>query len=355
MNRLALPAALAVLSGLVLGGAACSLKPQRQEARPPEPAYAFPHQPHVEGDVACTACHAGIADAKELAAGVRHVQLPKSPSKDKRCNECHDTDVSLQVPSRTAPFRVRFDHQQHLAKVKDCRSCHQKLTEQGDTRAAVPPMAACTSCHNHQSDFAAAKCMPCHVDLKGYEPQTAFSHAGDWMKVHGSMARPTAESCAACHDQTYCAECHAAQTTAARPSVIFPESVDRGFIHRGDYVSRHAVDAQANPASCRSCHGSPFCSSCHSLQGVTSSAVNVRDPHPVGWATDRGTDHFHGYAARRDILSCAGCHDNGASSTCVSCHQMGGVGGNPHPSSFISKHSGEDRTRKAMCSACHTF
>ena len=315
----------------------------------------FPHLPHVEGDVACVNCHASINGATKLDARVRHVELISTPSKDKACKDCHDSDPDIRVPTRTAAFRVRFDHKAHLALVKDCKACHQKLTEAGDKETVAPPMAACTSCHNHQADFAAARCTPCHVDLKGYLPQTAFSHQGDWMRMHAQMAKPSAESCAACHDQTYCAECHAAQTVAARPSVIFPEKVDRNFIHRGDYVSRHHIEASANPASCRTCHGSAFCSACHTEQGVTSSAVNVRDPHPVGWATDKGTNHFHGDAARRDILSCAGCHDNGASSTCVGCHQMGGVGGNPHPSAFLRRHEGEEPHDKAMCSACHTM
>jgi len=355
MNRRSLPAVLAAgLAGVVVAAAGCSLKPQRAEPRAAEPAYVFPHQPHIEGDVACTACHAGIADAKALETGVRHVQLPKSPSTDDRCNGCHDSDVSVEVPARTSPFRIRIDHAQHVAQVKDCRTCHTKLPEPGDKDSPAPPMATCTSCHDHQADFNAAKCTPCHVDLKGYVPQTAFKHAGDWMKVHGSMARPTAESCAACHDQTSCAECHASQTTPARPSVIFPEAVDKAFIHRGDYVSRHQIDARADPASCRSCHGSAFCSTCHTEQGVTSSSVNVRDPHPVGWATDTGPKG-HGAAARRDILSCASCHDNGASSTCVSCHQMGGVGGNPHPAAFLTRHRNEDPSTKPMCSACHTY
>ncbi len=353
MNRIALPAT--AFAALLLAGAGCSLKPQRTEARAADPAYAFPHSPHVEGDVACTACHAGIADATQLATGVRHVQLPPSPSKDDRCSGCHDTDPKLAIPTRAAPFRIRFDHKAHLARVKnDCKTCHQKLPEAGDAAAPVPPMATCTACHNHQADFAAAKCTPCHVDLKGYLPKTAFSHQGDWMRVHGKFASPSAATCAACHDQTYCGECHDAQTVAARPSVIFPEAVNKSFIHRGDYVARHTVDAGANPASCRTCHGSAFCNACHTVQGVTSNAVNVRDPHPQGWATDKGTNHFHGDAARRDILSCAGCHDQGASANCVGCHQMGGVGGNPHPRAFLRQHDAEDRQHNSMCKACHS-
>src|SRR5512142_2911176 len=236
MNRLILLAA-------VLAAAGCSLKPQSAENGPRDPGYAFPHSPHIEGDVAC--------------------------------KECHDTDPSVKTPKRLQAFRVRFDHSYHLKKVKDCRTCHRELPEVGDAEAKAPPMATCTSCHEHQQAFAEARCTPCHVDLKGYLPKTAFAHQGDWLRQHGRLAKPTAESCAACHDQTSCAECHASQTVAARPSVIFPERVDKAFIHRGDYVSRHTIDAQANPASCRTCHGSAFCSACHTEQGVTSSATNV--------------------------------------------------------------------------------
>ncbi|HET6439817.1 MAG TPA: cytochrome c3 family protein [Anaeromyxobacter sp.] len=346
MNRFVLAAAALLFAG-------CSAKLQRVAAEAPEPAYVFPHSPHVDGDVACVNCHAGITAASRLEADVRHVQLPAHPSQEEACQGCHESDPEIHVPARTTPFRLRFDHQAHLGRVKDCKTCHQKLPEVNDTALAAPPMATCTGCHNHQQDFSEARCNRCHVDLKGYLPRTAFAHQGDWLKIHGAMAKPSAESCAACHDQTYCAECHAAQTVAARPSVIFPEKVDRAFIHRGDYVSRHAIEAGANPASCRTCHGSAFCASCHEQQGVTATALNVRDPHPKGWATDKGTNHFHGDAARRDILSCAGCHDNGAASTCVGCHQMGGVGGNPHPPAFLRRHDADDRKHNSMCAACH--
>ncbi len=346
MNRLLLAAAL------LAAGAGCKLKPEASQARA-EPAYMFPHSPHVDGDVNCTRCHAAVATETALIDGQRDVRMPTQRTRDAGCTDCHDKETTFVVPTRHPVWRIKFNHSAHLARGTKCQTCHVKLSEVGDAHAPPPPMAACTSCHNHQKDFDLARCNACHVDLKGYLPKTAFSHQGDWLKIHGNMAKPSAESCASCHDQTYCAECHAAQTTAARPSVIFPEAVDRPFIHRGDYVSRHNTDAHANPASCRTCHGSAFCSSCHEQQGVTSTAINARDPHPVGWSTDKGTNHFHGDAARRDILSCAGCHDNGASATCVGCHQMGGVGGNPHPTAFLKRHDADDRQHNSMCRACH--
>ena len=143
-------------------------------------------------------------------------------------------------------------------------------------------MASCTACHHHQQEFADARCKPCHTDLKGYKPETAFKHAGNWLAMHGALARPSAESCAQCHDQTYCASCHSPATTPARLETIFPERVEQSYIHRGDYVSRHMVDAAANPASCRSCHGSPFCDACHAANGFSPSAIGAKSgPSPT--------------------------------------------------------------------------
>ena len=340
MNRL-----LPLLAALLAAG--CSAKSQKPEAQRQDPPYTLPHSVHIDGEVPCSACHASIEKATRLDVAVRHVQMPAHPSKDKACGGCHDSDPKIAVPARTEPFRFRLDHAAHLKVVKDCKACHVKPPEIGDLDAARPPMASCTSCHQHQADFAQARCTPCHVDLKGYSPQTAFSHKGDWMRLHGPLARPTAESCAQCHDQTYCAECHASQATAARPEVIFPEQVTRSFIHRGDYVSRHAIEAGANPASCRRCHGSAFCEACHTQQGVTTRALNIRDPHPAGWL------EAHGNAARRDVTSCAGCHDNGADSLCVLCHQATEGAKSPHPRSFTRKHDRGDIEDNAMCRACH--
>lgn len=356
MKRLLLAAAAVLAAG-------CNLKPASQVAQQDAP-YAFPHAPHVEGDVACAKCHAGIEKATQLDPAHRQVQLPADISKNEDCSGCHDGStapaaVSTQVPKRSAPYRFSFSHADHLAKVKgDCKVCHRELPDRGDTRRRTPPMATCTGCHKHQQDFVEARCTPCHVDLKGYKPESAFAHQGDWLRIHGALAKPVAESCSQCHDQTYCATCHAAETTPGRPSIIFPEQVERAFIHRGDYVSRHMIDERANPGSCRKCHGSPFCQSCHELQGVSSLGPNARDPHPQGWANNPALGkNFHGNAARRDIASCAGCHDNGAQAICASCHRVGGIAdtnpNGPHTPSFVSKHRSDDRRKNAMCLYCH--
>ncbi len=353
-------ATVPVLLASALAFAGCGYRPAKVESdAAKQPAYTFPHGTHVDADVACTECHGGVASATRLEAGVRHVRIPDAPSKREACSGCHDTDPKPKLPARTREFRVRFSHADHLTRVQDCKSCHRQLTETGDAAAKTPPMEACTSCHHHQREFAEARCMPCHVDLRGYKPETAFRHEGSWLATHGSLARPSAESCAQCHDQTYCVSCHSSATAPMRLENLFPERVDRGFIHRGDYVSRHMIEAGANPASCRRCHGSGFCESCHTLQNVTagSSLSPLRRPD-----SHAGTDWVnlteggrHKQAARRDIASCAGCHDQGPQANCTSCHQSqpGGTGRNPHPAKFLSTHDRGDIAKNAMCRACH--
>jgi hypothetical protein len=127
----------------------------------------------------------------------------------------------------------------------------------------------------------------------------------------------------------------------------------RRWIHPGTYVAAHVLDARASPDSCNRCHGTQFCESCHTLQGLTSAAANPRSPHPPGFASPGGSE-FHGDAARRDIVSCAACHDQGAASVCVDCHRVGGTGGNPHPSSFLSGRTMDEARENGMCLVCHS-
>jgi hypothetical protein len=331
----------------VLAATGCA----RYRAEPPvekRPEVTVAHSAH--GDFDCTDCHEGVDKATSLAT--RHV-----PTTEK-CKECHEKDKDKVVGKWTPPLpRLSFSHALHLAKVtgknqaEKCGTCHKKLVDPGD-EVTSPPMDACTSCHNHQADYAQGRCRPCHVDLKGLRPERYFTHSGDWLRTHGANARPTAEACAQCHDQTYCAQCHSPQTAAARPSVIYPERVESSFVHRGDYVSRHAVEAGADPASCRRCHGPQYCDTCHTTANVSSNAgAAAFSPHPAGWAVRGGGEKFHGDAARRDASSCAACHDQGARSLCVGCHQVGGPGGNPHPSGWKKKAS--DIADNAMCRICH--
>jgi hypothetical protein len=336
-----------LLGAALLAAVACvakSVKPEPVE----NPRYTFPHSTHVEAGLSCATCHGGIAEATEIGPNV-HLALPTGDAA-KKCLDCHDK-VPTAPPQRHVERTITFSHASHLPYVNgQCARCHTALVEAGQTKAPVPPMSACTNCHNHAAEYAQAKCQPCHVDLKRYplKPVADFVHAPDFLRIHGQMARTNVATCAACHEQTSCGECHSATTRPMKPDVQWPEKVDAGFIHRGDYVSRHTIDLHADPASCRRCHGSAFCEACHNQVGVSPStaATGGRNPHPAGW----NAGLVHGPAARQDIVSCAGCHDQGARSTCVACHRNV----NPHPSDWGSRHNKtSDVANNSMCRICH--
>jgi len=360
MNR-----SLAILFAAALAATGCraqkAAKPGETAAHGAKaavPTSDFTHQIHLDQGIGCTDCHEGIDKATTLTK--RH--LPPSA----KCAECHTDNRPAPSTENIPPPRLTFSHAQHVSQKQiagKCDFCHKKLPEMGEPYPKLS-METCTQCHKHQQDFAYGRCRPCHLDLKGYKPEVAYAHEGDWLRNHGAQARPSAESCAACHDQTYCGKCHGPTTTAARPSVIWPEDVQASFIHRGDYVSRHTVEADANPSSCQKCHGPQFCQACHAqlnrAQNGQQEGVGgfqfIRPPshNASGWANNPAAgNNFHGEQARANINSCAACHDQGAQAVCVLCHQHGGIGGNPHPPTFLSNHSRGDINKNNMCKICH--
>jgi len=122
MTRRLLMAAAALLA------AGCAPKARKAEGAE-NPPYVFPHAVHVDSDVACQNCHAGIEKAVQIEARVRHVKLP---AKSEACSQCHDQIPKLAVPARAQEVTLTFSHAAHLPLVKgDCAKCHRDLPEAG--------------------------------------------------------------------------------------------------------------------------------------------------------------------------------------------------------------------------------
>jgi hypothetical protein len=351
-------AAMALVVAGALALAACA-----RVAPPARPTEAddirISHATHARAGVQCLACHEEIYDAKSL--GEARYLPPES-----KCLECHKEkkaqgdcafchrDAAHPATYARAVRTLRLSHADHIDRVKeDCARCHQKLPELARAEPVVPPMSTCTSCHEHAVELTAGQCSGCHVDLRKFplRPVSLFSHQGDFVHQHGAAARSAGESCAQCHDQTFCADCHA-RTVALPIEVKLPERVEADFIHRADFVSRHAIEARADEGLCRRCHGQSFCDACHTAQGLTPAAANPRSPHPPDFSFP-GSSNSHGPLARRDIAACASCHDQGAKSNCVDCHREGGIGGDPHPVGWSSRHPRDEINRNPMCLTCH--
>jgi len=316
------------------------------------------HAGHTKAKVDCLTCHESIFDETTLGQ-------PGVFPKEKVCLGCHKKEKEsgncayCHLTAKPTTYFKRephlvMNHAKHLEKSDKCEVCHVALPAVGQVDWPVPPMETCLNCHEHKEQFDNGQCIACHIDLERFplSPTTFYNHRPNFTRQHVQIARSASASCTACHAQTFCADCHAARTRPMPPEWIQPDRPDRNWIHWGDYLSKHTVEARANPAACQKCHTISFCTDCHQKQRLTSNSDNPLNPHPASWLTPGGPS-FHGTAARNDIVSCAACHDQGAASNCVSCHRVGAGGGNPHPSGWNSKHPASDITRNAMCLTCH--
>jgi hypothetical protein len=316
----------------------------------------FSHNVHTEQGVACGDCHKGLGEDAE-----REVD---PIMKMAACGDCHDVDsatgcgtchTNASAPgtyARTPATHLLFSHERHEARAPDCARCHAKAANAPAISAKnrlLPGHPQCDTCH--QRDMDSGRCQLCHdrLDLYARKPETLYSHEPGFFERHGLKAAGGQDVCATCHDASYCSDCHA-KTMTANPSIRFPERAVRNFVHDGDYISRHVIEARSGDTSCMKCHGTSFCAACHERTGVGGATGRV-SPHPATWM-QAGAADSHSRAARRRIAECASCHDQGPASICVRCHSTGGV--NPHPPGWKAPVPRADRAKHKMCGICHT-
>jgi hypothetical protein len=339
---------------LMMVGLLLTLGCHRTETREAQPTADIGHRAHIVAGVNCTRCHQNVEDdtGVHLPTNAICVDCHKGdkeahktdPKPNADCLSCHMNEEAEAALTHLKQGQ-RFKHAKHLDEVKgDCVRCHGAAGHGGDQRTGVIPMMSdCAECH--QPWFDGLKCANCHVDLIRYplQPVTVVAHAGNFLRRHGADARKEAPRCATCHTQSFCADCHnnRSPTTAAGQ---WPDRPDRAFIHRPHYVERHAVEARIEGPLCLTCHGESDCQSCHTAAGRGPGGL---DPHPPGWSSMGRGGNAHAQAARRDILSCAGCHSGPGADLCVTCHAPGRPGGTPH----LSRPSGD--LNNQPCVRCH--
>jgi hypothetical protein len=319
----------------------------------------FAHQIHVEDfGMLCDECHAGVADATDLSQSL----LPQEDvcldchDREDECTSCHSNpDMLTPGMAVTAAPDLGFSHADHLERVdNECETCHVGAADATQLPLEPITMDTCLECHNHQAQYDRAECTPCHTTFREVPLRAVaeFEHGAGWMGQHGMLARSEGMACYQCHTESQCAECHS-QVAPAMSVRLYPDQVDRTLLHRGDWLSTHAIEARADADMCGRCHEpSTFCQDCHTEQGRTPLVADPRSPHPPGWVGPGG-DNFHGREARLQINSCASCHDQGPASNCVQCHAVGRVGGNPHPEGWDDRHELEDAAGDPMCRVCH--
>ncbi len=345
----------------------------------------FDHAKHHALGVSCVDCHvnaktsrrAGDRVAASVATcdrchGTSHEDLDQVVGEGAKgaCATCHEGYREgdgnrvrrVLVPSP----RLRFSHQVHAARNIGCGQCHGAVHRVGKaTRMRLPRMRACLTCHDLPDGSrgdAKAGCPTCHLTEASGRLRTAYpngqllpprwlgaaEHGPDFLNTHGPAAARDSRFCGRCHSEDSCARCHDGR---ARPRQVHPN----------DFLSMHGVAAKQSAQSCGSCHRhESFCKTCHMRAGVTATGPSWNranqgrvHPPPEVFVSAPVTGRHHGTEARRNLMSCVGCH---VERDCVGCHATrggGGMGVNPHPAGFANRCASALSRNGRSCLVCH--
>jgi hypothetical protein len=339
----------------------------------------FSHKLHLgEIRAQCSDCHAAAASEQSS-----DLLLPKHP----QCAACHDVEDAGECATchhegeKRDPFAapaertLRFNHKLHVAKLQvECTVCHRGLdTSEHATVTTLPAMSTCNTCHN--DELASRACETCHVRPEALLP---LSHRQtDWAKEHKRRVRTGNEEadCASCHTDSFCETCHA-EPTLQHTSGASPRAVSEfrpgpmgqwplvlQTVHGLNHRFGHSVDLKNKTADCYTCHDQQkFCVDCHSRDQDAGFEPPIPESHGgsdfvrLGVGSGGGR---HADMARREIESCASCHDvEGRDAVCVTCHidRNPGRGNDPrtHPSGFLNEHGDWHSNPGSVCFNCHT-
>jgi len=343
----------------------------------------FDHALHVkDAGVACQDCHAGAVNSVSSKDNLNPKKANCSGCHDvkdeKTCNLCHYEGVYKKL--KTNKTELIFSHKQHIdSEKKQCVDCHGGLDNvkfSKESKTAFANMESCYSCHNTQK--ASNNCESCHSNLTNLTPVNHRSP--NFLNEHKAADFSSGKNnCMMCHSDNLCQACHSpvgfngnntkqgfyapyyTKETGVRTDRTALQKLTTA--HSLNYKFTHGLDANQKSFECKTCHEtSTFCAECHQtggnlLTGITPTSHQVAGFTTFGVNTGGG---LHSDLARKDIESCASCHDvEGRDPVCVKCHfdNDGVKGTNPktHESGFLRDERGIwHDTEGANCYSCHT-
>ena len=132
----------------------------------------------------------------------------------------------------------------------------------------VSPEASFAATHPDGLGAGKPVCSECHSNdtAKGaLKPYASFDHTPTFAKNHKSQANQDLNTCATCHAQSFCVDCHGGKVPM-KPAMKLSTSPDRLAPHRGDFLTLHKIEGKLDPSSCYACHGranNDKCRACH--------------------------------------------------------------------------------------------
>ncbi|GAA6527907.1 NapC/NirT family cytochrome c [Intrasporangium sp. DVR] len=152
--------------------------------------------------------------------------------------------VTSEMNTRGGTYADNLGHQSSPGCFRCHDGAHYKVVEGQVTKETIP--STCNTCHTFPQGTATPASVPIgkrpadHVD-----PLFVFSHRN----VAGGV-KPAAETCGACHEASYCEDCH-----------------DSGAVKVDHYgmLYNHAqsVVKAGSKNACAVCHQPAYCSQCH--------------------------------------------------------------------------------------------
>jgi hypothetical protein len=343
----------------------------------------FSHRFHVrDAGVACADCHTSAPTSKlasdTLLATHENCKTCHEEQLNSKCVFCHTSEDPTTYTTTPLPTRnLVFSHQQHVEAQKvECEKCHTGVDKaEINVSVAIPAMPTCNTCHNDVKTSNA--CEGCHVDMAALRPRD--HNRTDFVREHKMVARMSTATCASCHTQESCADCHNGSDllkvsvpgkdllTLRSPRLT---ANDRGQgmrtakVHDLNFKFTHGLAVAGKTSDCQTCHNrQTFCATCHAAGGDVNQAKFQPESHrklgfvTIGVGSGGGV---HAKLARRDIESCASCHDTqGADPACIMCHTdsdgIKGTNARTHEPGFMAGNHGYWHTDPgATCYVCHT-
>ena len=342
----------------------------------------FSHQLHAEM-TDCASCHSNVEESKSLTdnllpEGHESCESCHDVEDDENCAMCH-VDETYEPLVRSAASSLIFSHKYHLEEYElECTECHKGLDEVDysyESKNVNPPMMQCYQCHDNQK-IATNECEACHISTADLLPQDHKQVS--FLQNHKFKVDSKDAQCAMCHGDSFCQACHAATTgldeanlsddfyTPYQPHNYIDNAKEQKImrVHDFNYRYTHGIDANTNSSSCLSCHNrETFCNECHQVEGGDFALEGMvpeshQDPNFTTFGRGTGGGE-HAVLAKRNIESCAACHDPaGADPNCILCHtdSDGIEGTNPktHETGFMSGEQGDWHTDQgSLCYNCH--
>ena len=197
------------------------------------------------------------ADASRQACATCHT------SND--CTACHVQPVPDAV--RSMPARDEVSAPGVMVAARAPVSHESVFFLEAHTGLAAAGSATCSTCHQE------AFCVSCHDG-----PVGGGYHEANFLARHTADAFGRDTECASCHNtQAFCRECHV-QVGLVGTGRLGPGYHDDGPV----WLLRHPQAARQNLESCASCHRQVDCVQCHGVLGAFKVS-----PHSSGFDAER--------------------------------------------------------------------